>query len=66
MPSVSQGFTDSHFTRDAGIASYGFDPVIIPEDEFVRVHGNDERISEAAFRRGIDDLLAIIETVVYD
>lgn len=66
MPSVSQGFTDSHFTRDAGIASYGFDPVIIPEAEFVRIHGNDERIGEAAFRRGVEDLLAIIQTVVYD
>lgn len=66
MPAVSTGFTDSHFTRDAGIASYGFDPVIIPEAELVRIHGNDERISEAAFRRGVEDHLAIIESVVYD
>jgi acetylornithine deacetylase/succinyl-diaminopimelate desuccinylase-like protein len=66
MPSVSTGFTDSHFTRDAGIASYGFSPVIIPEEEMVRIHGNDERIGEAAFRRGVDDHLAIIEAVVYD
>jgi acetylornithine deacetylase/succinyl-diaminopimelate desuccinylase-like protein len=66
MPSVSMGFTDSHFTRDAGIASYGFNPVIIPEAELVRIHGNDERISEAAFRRGVEDHLAIIEAVVYD
>jgi acetylornithine deacetylase/succinyl-diaminopimelate desuccinylase-like protein len=66
MPSVSTGFTDSHFTRDAGIASYGFDPVIIPEAEMVRVHGNDERISESAFRRGVEDHLAIIEAVVYN
>lgn len=66
MPSVSTGFTDSHFTRDAGIASYGFSPMIIPEAEMVRVHGNDERISEAAFRRGVHDHLAIIEAVVYD
>ena len=66
MPSVSTGFTDSHFTRDAGIASYGFTPAIIPESEMVRIHGNDERISEAAFRRGVDDHLAIVEAVVYD
>ncbi|MFK8042962.1 M20/M25/M40 family metallo-hydrolase [Congregibacter sp.] len=66
MPSVSAGFTDSHFTRDAGIASYGFTPTVIPESEMVRIHGNDERISEAAFRRGVDDHLAIIEAVVYD
>ncbi len=66
MPSVSTGFTDSHFTRDAGIASYGFDPIVVPEAEFVRIHGNDERVSEAAFRRGVDDFRAIIESVVYD
>ncbi len=66
MPSVSQGFTDSHFMRDAGIASYGFDPILIPEAEFVRIHGNDERISESAYRRGVEDHLAIIQAVVYD
>jgi acetylornithine deacetylase/succinyl-diaminopimelate desuccinylase-like protein len=66
MPSVSTGFTDSHFTRDLGIASYGFDPTIVPEVEFSRIHGNDERISVEAFRRGVSDHLAIITAVVID
>jgi acetylornithine deacetylase/succinyl-diaminopimelate desuccinylase-like protein len=66
MPSVASGFTDSHFTRDLGIASYGFDPIVVPEAEFSRIHGNDERVSVAAFRRGVSDHLAIIEAVVYD
>ena len=66
MPSVSTGFTDSHFTRDLGIASYGFDPTIVPEVEFSRIHGNDERISVEAFRRGVSDQLAIITAVVID
>jgi acetylornithine deacetylase/succinyl-diaminopimelate desuccinylase-like protein len=66
MPSVQTGFTDSHFTRDAGIASYGFNPIVLSEAERLRVHGNDERVGEAAFRRSIDDHLAIIESVVYD
>ena len=66
MPSVTTGFTDSHFTRDLGIASYGFDPVVIPEAEFSRLHGNDERISVEAFMRGVSDQLAIIATVVYE
>jgi acetylornithine deacetylase/succinyl-diaminopimelate desuccinylase-like protein len=65
-PYVSTGFTDSHFTRDLGIPSYGFDPVIVPEAEFSRIHGNDERISVEAFRRGVIDHLAIIAAVVYD
>ena len=66
MPSVATGFTDSHFTRDLGIASYGFDPIVVPEAEFSRIHGNDERVNVAAFRRGVGDFLAIINTVVYD
>jgi acetylornithine deacetylase/succinyl-diaminopimelate desuccinylase-like protein len=66
MPAVSTGFTDSHFTRDLGIASYGFDPIVVPEAESRRVHGNDERVSVEAFQRGVGDLLAIISFVVYD
>ena len=66
MPSVSTGFTDSHFTRDLGIPSYGFDPVIVSPEEFTRIHGNDERISVEAFKRGVIDHLAIIASVVYE
>ena len=66
VASVSTGFTDSHFTRDLGIASYGFDPTIIPQSEFSRVHGNDERVNVAAFKQGVSDLLEIISRVVFD
>ena len=66
VPSVSTGFTDSHFTRDLGIASYGFNPLIAKGDEFSGVHGNDEKINEQAFRQGILDLNQIISRVVFD
>lgn len=66
MPSVASGFTDSHFTRDLGIPSYGFDPTVVPESEFSRIHGNDERVNVEAFKRGVIDHLAIIAAVVYD
>ena len=66
MPGVQTGFTDSHFTRDLGIASYGFDPMIVPESEHVGFHGNDERVNVEAFKRGVTDHLAIIQAVVYD
>ena len=66
VPSVSTGFTDSHFTRDLDIASYGFNPLIGKGDEFSGVHGNDEKVNEAAFRQGVIDLRKILETVVYD
>ncbi len=66
MPSVSTGFTDSHFTRDQGIVSYGFDPIITLGGEETGVHGNDERISVEAFRQGIRDMQAIVRDVVYN
>jgi acetylornithine deacetylase/succinyl-diaminopimelate desuccinylase-like protein len=66
VPAVMTGFTDSHFTRDLGIASYGFDPKVTAELEFARIHGNDERVSVAAFRRGVSDMRAIVSEVVYD
>ncbi len=66
MPYVESGFTDSHFTRDLGIASYGFDPIVVDPQEWSRIHGNDERVSVDAFRRGVSDHLAIIRAVVYE
>ncbi len=66
IPRVTTGFTDSHFTRDIGINSYGFNPIIIPLKEFRRIHGNDERVNIDAFKTGIYDHLKIIENFVYD
>jgi acetylornithine deacetylase/succinyl-diaminopimelate desuccinylase-like protein len=66
MPYVESGATDSHFTRDLGIVSYGFDPIVVDEREWSRFHGNDERVSVDAFKRGVSDHLAIIRAVVYE
>jgi len=66
MPYVESGFTDSHFTRDLGIASYGFDPIVVDPQEWSRIHGNDERVSVDAFKRGVSDHLAIIRAVLYE
>ena len=66
IPRVTTGFTDSHFTRDIGINSYGFNPIIIPLIEFRRIHGNDERVNIEAFKAGIYDHLKIIENFVYN
>lgn len=66
IPSVSTGFTDSHFTRDLGIISYGFNPMITDDGEHTGVHGNDERVPEAAFRRGVSDFYSVIRNVVFN
>ena len=66
IPVMETVFTDSHFTRDLGIASYGFDPRVVQESEWSRIHGNDERVNVEAFKRGVSDHFGIISSVVYD
>jgi acetylornithine deacetylase/succinyl-diaminopimelate desuccinylase-like protein len=63
-PSVSTGFTDSHWFRDLGIASYGFAPFVIPDADEGGVHGNNERISIENVRRGTAMMLELVLRVV--
>ena len=65
VPSISTGFTDSHFLRDLGIVCYGFDPTVVPVEIEGSVHGNDERVPVASIRSGVQHLLEILELVVY-
>jgi acetylornithine deacetylase/succinyl-diaminopimelate desuccinylase-like protein len=60
VPGVLGGFTDSHFFRDLGIASYGYHPVVIPLEDMSGVHGNDERVSEENVRRGVAMMIDIL------
>ncbi len=61
VPQVQGGFTDSHFFRDLGIVSYGYNPVAVPQGDAGGVHGNDERISVENVRRGVTMTLQILE-----
>ncbi len=65
IPSVSTGFTDSHFFRDLGIVSYGFDPTVVPLAIEGTIHGNNERIPVESVRNGVRHLLEILQLVVY-
>jgi acetylornithine deacetylase/succinyl-diaminopimelate desuccinylase-like protein len=47
------GFTDSHYFRRMGIASYGLGPFPLTQGESRGVHGNDERVSVEALRFGV-------------
>ena len=60
IPSVVTGFTDSHFFRDIGITSYGYVPMVIPEKDFVGVHGNNERLGVETFNRGVDMMTEVV------
>jgi acetylornithine deacetylase/succinyl-diaminopimelate desuccinylase-like protein len=64
IPSVSTGFTDSHFFRDLGIPSYGYAPFLIPAEQAGGLHGNNERMSEANVRRGTAIMLEIVQRIV--
>ncbi len=66
VPSVSSGFTDSHFFRDMEIVAYGYGPEILTPGESNRIHGNDERVSIQNVRRGVQLVLEILEEVVYE
>jgi len=63
-PAVQTGFTDSHWFRDLGIASYGFAPFLIPEAETSGTHGNNERISIENIRKGTSVMLEVVSAVV--
>jgi acetylornithine deacetylase/succinyl-diaminopimelate desuccinylase-like protein len=64
IPSVSTGFTDSHFFRDLGIPSYGYSPFLVPADQESGLHGNNERLSETNVRRGTAVMLEIVKRIV--
>jgi acetylornithine deacetylase/succinyl-diaminopimelate desuccinylase-like protein len=62
-PSVSTGFTDSHWFRDLGITSFGFSPFVIPAADEGGVHGNNERVSIENIRKGTAMMLDLVRTV---
>ena len=60
VPTVSSGFTDSHYLREHGILSYGFGPFVIPVGDISGYHGNNERISIENIDRGVEILQQIL------
>jgi acetylornithine deacetylase/succinyl-diaminopimelate desuccinylase-like protein len=63
VPSVITGFTDSHWFRSLGIASYGFVPFVLDEHEQRTVHGIDERVSVENLAQGVQRLLLILRAL---
>jgi len=61
IPGVSSGFTDSHFFRDLGIASYGFSAFVIPPGDRRGVHGNNERIGVDTLVRGTEFMIELVD-----
>jgi acetylornithine deacetylase/succinyl-diaminopimelate desuccinylase-like protein len=57
------GFTDSHYFRRMGIASYGLGPFPLTLADSRGVHGNDERISLEALRSGVRFYYEVVSRV---
>jgi acetylornithine deacetylase/succinyl-diaminopimelate desuccinylase-like protein len=57
------GFTDSHYFRRLGIASYGLGPFPLTVADARGVHGNDERVSLAALRFGVRFVYDVVRRV---
>ncbi|HSI06490.1 MAG: M20/M25/M40 family metallo-hydrolase [Myxococcota bacterium] len=54
IPVFGVGTTDSRFTREKGIASYGFSPFPGLEADGPRSHGIDERVPVKSIRQGLE------------
>jgi acetylornithine deacetylase/succinyl-diaminopimelate desuccinylase-like protein len=61
IANVLRGFTDSHFFRERGVASYGFLPVVFTEEDEHTMHGIDERLSLENLREGTRRLVEILK-----
>jgi len=66
VPGVTTGFTDSHFFRDLGIASFGFGPFVVPLADRRGVHGNNERVSVENLEKGTMLMIDLIEQFTLD
>jgi acetylornithine deacetylase/succinyl-diaminopimelate desuccinylase-like protein len=63
LPRVTAGFTDSRAFRRRGVPAYGFVPMLLGQDEQGGMHGNNERISLANLRRGVEVMYRVVERV---
>jgi acetylornithine deacetylase/succinyl-diaminopimelate desuccinylase-like protein len=60
VPYMSTGATDSARLRMRSVQAYGLDPFPLTEDDLMRMHADDERISIDSFRKGIQFLYAVV------
>jgi acetylornithine deacetylase/succinyl-diaminopimelate desuccinylase-like protein len=60
LPYMSTGFSDSWELRMRNVQAYGLVPFPLTEEDFARVHGDNERIPVDSFRKGVDFLYSIV------
>lgn len=60
LPYMSTGFSDSWELRMRNVQAYGMVPFPLTDEDFARVHGDNERIPVDSFRKGVEFLYAIV------
>jgi acetylornithine deacetylase/succinyl-diaminopimelate desuccinylase-like protein len=63
VPLLLPGATDGRFLRDRGVITYDFCPFRLTEEENMKMHGNNERISIENLRFGIRMMVEVIKEV---
>lgn len=68
IPFVVSGVTDARFFAGLGIQTYGFTPMILPDDiDFSRlIHSANERIPIAALKFGTESIYKLIKRYGYE
>ena len=61
IPTVSTGFTDSHFFRAMGIKSYGLGLYQVPKSDARGIHGNNERLGADNLRRATETMIELVQ-----
>ena len=62
-PEILVAFTDNWVFRRMGLQGYGWSPFILSDEEWRRVHGNDERISLENVEQGARSYTELLLTV---
>jgi acetylornithine deacetylase/succinyl-diaminopimelate desuccinylase-like protein len=60
LPFMSTGATDSAQLRLHNVQAYGLRPIPMTEEDYARVHGDEERLPLASFAKGVDLMTRIV------
>jgi acetylornithine deacetylase/succinyl-diaminopimelate desuccinylase-like protein len=60
LPYITTGATDLRYFRDLGITAYGFFPITLSSDDFLKMHGKNERISVENIHKGLEGTYQIV------
>jgi acetylornithine deacetylase/succinyl-diaminopimelate desuccinylase-like protein len=62
IPTMETGSSDSIYTMDAGIPSYGINGIALDRDD-VRMHGRDERVKVDSYYAGVEFYYQFLEAL---